>query len=375
MTPMRVFISSVRRGLEQERDALPGLIQAVGHTPVRFEDFTALSIPSRQACLDGVASADVYVMLLEPNYGHRFPETGQSPTHDEWVTAGSAGIPRLVFRKTGVKFEPEQEEFAQIVGNYGAGLFYDSFANYVDLAPKVVQALRQLEHVPAALTFAPLAKPIIIRWRSEWPENQHSQSRGIPTVEVHVAAIDGRTRSARVLGQVAEGFATRVRRTGRVPDEVALAPQIATDGSVSLTFPEPDRHWNQTRPAVSLGVRLDQSGQVSWWGTLPGDGIGSVLDPTDLTRQVTDALKLLGSLALVDQQADVAVGLGIDDTTLLTFGSVRHFPRSGASMLHASGRPLRVEPDESVPGQALESGAAEVAAPLVRQLIDLTKRH
>jgi hypothetical protein len=372
---MRVFISSVRRGLEQERDALPGLIQAVGHIPVRFEDYTALPLPSRQACLDGVASADVYLMLLGPFYGHRFPETGQSPTHDEWVAAGSAGIPRLVFRKTGVEFEPEQEEFAQIVGHYGTGVFYDSFADYTDLAPKVVQVLRQFERAPAALAFAPLAGPISIRWRSEWPENQHRQSRGIPTVEVHVAPVHGRARSARELGQITQGFATRVRRTGRIPDEVALAPQVAADGSISLTFPEPDRQWNQTRGAVSLGVRVDQSGQLSWWGSLPGDGIGAVLDPDDLTRQVTDALKLLGSLALLDTGADVAVALGVDDTMLLTRGSVRDFPRSGASMLQASGRPLRVEPDESVPGQALEGGAAEIAAPLVHQLLDLTSRR
>lgn len=38
---MKVMISSVRRGLEPERDALPGLIMALGHEPVRFEDFSA----------------------------------------------------------------------------------------------------------------------------------------------------------------------------------------------------------------------------------------------------------------------------------------------------------------------------------------------
>src|SRR3954452_13975856 len=106
---MRVFISSVRRGLEEERDALPGLISAIGHSPVRFEDFTAQPLPSREACLAGVATADVYLLILGPNYGYRFPDTGQSPTHDEWVAAQSAGIPRLVYRKEGVTFAAEQE--------------------------------------------------------------------------------------------------------------------------------------------------------------------------------------------------------------------------------------------------------------------------
>jgi hypothetical protein len=36
-----VFISSVRRGLEDERDYLPALLKASGHQPRRFEDFSA----------------------------------------------------------------------------------------------------------------------------------------------------------------------------------------------------------------------------------------------------------------------------------------------------------------------------------------------
>lgn len=42
---MRVFISSVRRGLEQERDAMRGLLLALGHEPLLFEDFSARSVP------------------------------------------------------------------------------------------------------------------------------------------------------------------------------------------------------------------------------------------------------------------------------------------------------------------------------------------
>ena len=82
--PVRIFISSVRQGLETERDSLPSLITALGHTPVRFEDFSSQSVPPRQACLDAVASCDVYLLLLGPKYGYRFPETGQSATHDEF---------------------------------------------------------------------------------------------------------------------------------------------------------------------------------------------------------------------------------------------------------------------------------------------------
>ena len=43
---MKIFISSVRRGLEFERDYLPDLITAIGHVPLRFEDFPAQNLSS-----------------------------------------------------------------------------------------------------------------------------------------------------------------------------------------------------------------------------------------------------------------------------------------------------------------------------------------
>jgi len=153
---MKVFISSVRRGLEAERDALPGLVMALGHQPRRCEDFGAKAMPSREACLRGVDDSDAYLLLLGPYYGHVFPETGQSATHDEWVAAVARGLPRLVFRKKSVEFEPEQELFARVVGDYGHGAFYAEFTDVADLQTKVVQALRSLESQPPALTFSPL---------------------------------------------------------------------------------------------------------------------------------------------------------------------------------------------------------------------------
>ncbi len=113
---MGIFISSVRSGLEEERDALPGLVRALGHEPIRFEDFSAQSAPSRQACLDQVLASDAYLLILGPHYGTVFPETGQSPTHDEWIAAEQAGIPRFVFRKTGVDLDAEQQAFLAKLG-------------------------------------------------------------------------------------------------------------------------------------------------------------------------------------------------------------------------------------------------------------------
>ncbi len=110
---MKVFISSVRRGLEAERDALPGMIQALGHEPRRFEDYSAQTMPSRQACLDGVEDADAYVLLLGEQYGDPLADTGKSPTEEEFAVARRRGIPIFAFRKRGAPFEPAQEAFVR----------------------------------------------------------------------------------------------------------------------------------------------------------------------------------------------------------------------------------------------------------------------
>lgn len=161
---VKVFISSTRKGLEEERDSLTGLITALGHTPVRFEDFSAQPTPSRQACLDALDSADVYLLPLGPNYGHTFPETGQSATHDEWMYAQKKGMPRLVYRKTGVTLEPAQHEFARTVEAYATGVFRGSFDSTTDLQIKVVQGLRELGSMPPPLEFKRLTQPPTVSW-------------------------------------------------------------------------------------------------------------------------------------------------------------------------------------------------------------------
>ena len=164
---MRIFISSVRAGLETERDALPGLITALGHTAVRFEDFSAQPVPSREACLAGVDSSDVYLLLLGPRNGHRFSDTGQSATHDEWVAATAVSLPRLVYRKQGVQFEPDQADFARQIEDYGSGVFRDSFMAVQDLQTKVVAKIRELEQADSPLA----SRSWLIRFPSSGAES------------------------------------------------------------------------------------------------------------------------------------------------------------------------------------------------------------
>ncbi len=93
-----VFISSVRRGLEDERGYLPGLLKASGHEPRRFEDFTAQPSSSRDACLAGVEAAEVYLLLLGRHYSEPLPDTGKAPTAEEFTIAKRRGIPNQAHR-------------------------------------------------------------------------------------------------------------------------------------------------------------------------------------------------------------------------------------------------------------------------------------
>ncbi len=97
---MRIFISSVRRGLEDERDALPALIRALGHEPRRFEDYTVKPVPSREACLEGLEGAQAYVLLLGATYGDPLPDTGKAPTEEEFTVAKRRGDRSVSFGET-----------------------------------------------------------------------------------------------------------------------------------------------------------------------------------------------------------------------------------------------------------------------------------
>lgn len=119
---MKVFLSSVRHGLEAERDALPGLIKAIGHEPIRFEQFTAQPVPSREACMNGVDAADAYVLLLGEHFGHVFRRQVSRP-HLTSTSAPVSGGSHAWCSKSGVDMDTEQQTFAEAIGEYGAGSF------------------------------------------------------------------------------------------------------------------------------------------------------------------------------------------------------------------------------------------------------------
>jgi hypothetical protein len=358
--------------LEEERDSLPSLIKALGHTPVRFEEFSAQATPSREACLDALESADVCLFLLGPNYGHVFPETGQSATHDEWVHAQRLGKPRLVYRKNGVRFEPAQHEFTRIVEAYATGVFRDCFSNSVELQAKVVQGLRELESKSSPLEFRRLTQEPPLTWiANDDRVNSSDSSRG-SLLELHVLPIDHPGYSTREMDRLVDSLVSRVRGSEYIESAQALKLVKSQDHSAVSIEDDPRRAWEKPRSGEISEVRLYKTGQISTRATLPRDRMGPILDPELLPKQLAEMLRFTGALGII-QQGHVVVAAGVSLDGLISVDTFDPNRSRSSAQPFGFGRSVsiyRTEPDESVSLVALENGAYEVGSILSRALFN-----
>lgn len=278
-------------------------------------------------------------------------------------------MPRLVYRKNGVELEPDQAAFIQQIGDYTSGVFYDSFSTTSELLTKVAAKIRELEQIGSPLTFAPLTTPVTISWRSDFDEQlKYGRSPSRPMLELHVMPVGASPRSARLMADLADSLANRLRDNGMVDASHALRTD-RPDGAVSVSIAaEPMDRTSRSAPHLA-GLRVGVEGQVSVWGSLPGDSMGAILDSTQLPEQVTDWLRVIGALRVI-QTDQVAIGIGVDPSSMLSTGRVDQMPRQSATFRHLSDRPIRTPPDELVTAAALDTGAPEVGRLLSRALID-----
>ena len=141
---MKVFISSVIRGLEAYRDAASSAARALRHEVKRAEDFAASAATPQQACLAGVRWAEVVILLLGSRYGDR-QASGLSATHEEYREAREH-CPVLVFIQQNVNFRIRTSKYS--CAKYRTGppviLPRDSPVRRI-FAIEVTAALRDLE--------------------------------------------------------------------------------------------------------------------------------------------------------------------------------------------------------------------------------------
>lgn len=364
---MRIFVSSVRVGLEQERDSLKGFIRALGHEPVMFEDFTAQPVPSREACLEGARSCDVYLLLLGARYGHPFPETGLSPTAEEHVAARTAGIPRLVMRKTGVEAEPRQQQLIEEIRSYRDGVFYNEFTDVADLQTKVAAALRQAEQAPGPLTFAPLPAGLSVQWRRDWPQPQQGRTN-CAALELHVVPGSPETVPSRVLRELPGRLANELRVAGVGSSAAVPTNHDSTVVWAHVVDPDRNRRGDEVSSGALLGCRVASTGQVSVWSSLPTDTMGSILDRDDLTERLGVLLRTAGTVTPVASEY-VALAVGVDPANMLSEARITGVPRRRVTMAGLSRDRLTVPPDELVTQAAVGHGSRDAARSLAEALL------
>ena len=152
---MKIFVSSLISGFEPLRTAARSAIQALGHEPVMAEDFGAKPASPQVACLQGLRSADLVVLILGERYGAIPPDSKVSPTHEEYLDARDAKE-ILLFVQEGVAPEPAQNALLREAQGWRGGLFRAGFRTPEELRDSVTRAVHKFELAHAA---APLNAP------------------------------------------------------------------------------------------------------------------------------------------------------------------------------------------------------------------------
>jgi len=359
-----VFLSSVRRGLEQERDNLPALIQAIGHECTRFEDYTAQPIPSRQACLRGVDQADVYLLLLGGRHGEPVFDSGLSPTEEEFTRARQRGLPMLVFVKQGVEMEPRQHGFIDRVQEYTGGRFRAGFTSAADLQPKVARALAELAAQQTPLVFTPLPATVglTVPWVYDAAARTGAFSPYAAILECHALPLAAPRLPAASLDALADRLADLGRLHRLFRPQQALDPTVDPEGVAVVANPD--------RQHPLAGVRVRRSGTVSVWVGLEGDALGYIVEAADLADRIAGMLRLAAEVVPTD--SDVALAAALGPTDQIVEGQVSDLGRrTQATLAVGFGRRVsaRAEPEDSVPAASLGSASQEIGRELAARLL------
>ena len=244
MAKPRVFVSSVVDGFTDYRDAARRGILAIGAEPVLVnEDYPALALSPRNACLDGVDSCDVHLCIIGPRGGLTAP-SGALVTEEEYEQARLRCLPILVFILQGEK-DAEAQAFAARISDYVDGQFRVTVADPADLEQKVQTAL---EPVLTTLTFRMTPeKAIADELRDNIRNRPHPVLRTVICPERMDEVIDPMLLDDR-------SFIQRVYELGHRPDVGLLDYRLAKKDRVSVDRLVIKQHEN------SVGIELATSG-------------------------------------------------------------------------------------------------------------------
>jgi hypothetical protein len=140
---VRVFVSSVIRGMELDRAAAAEAAETLRCTLLRSEDFGARPESSQVACLSAVREADAVILLLGSRYGTA-QDSGLSATHEEYLEARER-CQVLAFVQVTNDRDEAQHAFVSEVESWAGGVATERFHDPADLRTKVTRALHDLQ--------------------------------------------------------------------------------------------------------------------------------------------------------------------------------------------------------------------------------------
>lgn len=142
----RVFVSSVMDGFEEQRAAARAGVEAAGCEAVLIDDYPALAVSPRNACLEAVDSCEAIVVILGERGGWTTP-SGKLVVEEEYEHARSKSKAVLVFIQDGTR-DADAERLREVLAEYVRGNFRRSFANSSELQAEVEAACRRLARTP-----------------------------------------------------------------------------------------------------------------------------------------------------------------------------------------------------------------------------------
>lgn len=318
---MKVFLSSVSRGLREERVFATSILRAVGHEVVRFEDFGATPSSSRAACLDALAVADVYVLILGRIYGDRMTDTGIAPTEEEFNFARASSKPILVFRQIGVEPDLDQQLFIQTVGDYATGRFWAEFASVNELGPALLEAVGTVHLTPPDVVWHPI-EPVPYRpingGGAGWPQRPTYS----PVLETHVLPLGViPLRPVSADASLVVDLINRLRAVHLV-DAGAPIVEIHDDEGPHVQRPSSPQRDSYSSNGLTrdpyCGVRVARNGRICAYQALPSDTLGSITNQAELQARIATLLDLVAPwLPSESTQVALASCLCDDGRTLL----------------------------------------------------------
>jgi hypothetical protein len=384
---MKVFISSVTHLLMEERAALPPFLRLFDYEPLRFEDFEAQDRSSREACLAGVEAADVYVLLLGPRYGTPFPDTGLSPTAEEFRRARQCGLPILVFNKTvDEEDEPAQVDFKGEVGHYVNGRLWRSFTDPASCNQAAGEALKALDAERGPIPRTTPQEPVVFPWLSEIQFSSAfvpasgfvgGRSRAVPAsvsapvLEFHVLGV-GMTNapSLRQLEELARKLARDMRSIGFVAEGDQLVVKAADGFGWAVCPPATSSSGSfpQQRTTEQFRGALIHAAGVCAFRSLDTDLIGALVDQQSLQ---TDLASLFGVVAAQLPEADsVALAAALSRADRIGEGDPHMVgTRNGGRLSMTGPAEIRAGGDFVVPTRRLASSFGDLGADLAHAIV------